>query len=84
MVDQDSAVMKALQEATINMRNLQHSLYSEHGVIFSTCPVGGHNMHGHVERIIRSVQNLLDDCDVKNKRLHATGYHFLVSRESLQ
>ena len=78
MVDQDSSVMKALKEACINMRNLQHKLFTEHGVVFTTCPVGGHNMHGHVERIIQSVQHLLEDCDVKNKKLHATGYQTLL------
>ena len=73
MVDQDGAIMKALQEAKVNMRDLQHNLHSEHGVVFTTCPVGGHNAHGHVERIIKSIQEMLDDCGVKNKRLHATG-----------
>lgn len=78
MVDQDSSVMKALKEMSVNLRDLQHSLYTEHGVVFTTCPVGGHNMHGHVERVIRSVQHLLDNCDVQNKRLHATGYQTLL------
>ena len=35
-------------------------------------------MHGHVERVIRSVQELLDEGDVKKKRLHATGYQTLL------
>ena len=74
MVDQDGAIMKGLREAKVNMRNLQHKMYSEHGIIFTTCPVGGHNVHGHVERVIKSVQELLEDSGVKNKRLHATGY----------
>ena len=78
MIDQDSAVIKCLQEASVNMRNLQHNLFTERGVVFTTCPVGGHNFHGHVERVIRSIQNLLDDCDVKSKRLHATGYQTLL------
>ena len=41
MVDQDSAVMKGLKEAKINLRDLQHKLYSEQGIFFSTCPVLG-------------------------------------------
>ena len=77
MVDQDGPVMKALKEVSVNLRDLQHRLFTEHGVMFTTCPVGGHNMHGHVERVIRSVQELLDDCNVKKKRLHATGYQTL-------
>ena len=73
MIDQDGATMKGLREAKVNLRNLQHKIYSEHGVVFTTCPVGGHNAHGHVERVIKSVQELLEDCGVKTKRLHATG-----------
>ena len=78
MVDQDGAVMKGLREAKVSLRDLQHKIYVEHGVVFSTCPVGGHNQHGQVERVIKSVQELLDDCDVKNKRLHATGFQTLL------
>ena len=78
MVDQDGPLMKALKEVSVNMRDLQHRLFTEHGVVFTTCPVGGHNMHGHVERVIQSVQHLLEDCGVKQKRLHATGYQTLL------
>ena len=68
MVDQDSAVMKTREKVDINLRNLQHKLYTEDGVEFTTCPVGGHSMHGHVECAIKSVQELLDDCEVKRNR----------------
>ena len=65
MVDQDSAVMKGLKEAKINLRDLQHKMYSERGIFFSTCPVGGHNYHGHVKRVSQSVQKLLEDAGIK-------------------
>ena len=78
MVDQDSALMKALYNAEVNLRDLQHVLYSEHGVMFTTCPVGGHNQHGHVERVIQSVQAMLEDTGVKTKRLTATGLQTLL------
>ena len=78
MVDQDGALMKGLRDAKVNMRDLQHRLYTEHGIVFTTCPVGGHNVHGHVERVIKSVQELLEEGGVKNKRLHATGYQTLL------
>ena len=73
MVDQDGAIMKALHVAEVNMADLQHKLYSEYGIVFTTCPVGVHSAHGHVERIIKSMQEMLDACGVKTKRLHATG-----------
>ena len=78
MVDKDDAIMKALRESEVSLRNLQHSLYSEFGVVFTTCPVGGHNEHGHVERIIKSIQEMLDSSGVKTKRLHATGLQTLL------
>ena len=78
MVDKDDAIMKALRESEISLRDLQQNLYLEHGVIFTTCPVAGHNMHGHVERTIRSIQEMLDSCGVKTKRLHATGLQTLL------
>ena len=59
------------------MRNLGGSLYKEFGIDFVTCPVGGHNCHGHVERVIKSVKESLDDCGLKNKRIHATGLQTL-------
>ena len=73
MVDKDSALLKALYNAEVSLRDLQHALHYEHGVIFSTCPVGGHNQHGHVERVIKSVQEMLEDSGLKTKRLTATG-----------
>ena len=78
MIDADSAILKALREAEVDLRDLQHKLYSEKGVFFTVCPVAGHNFHGQVERVIKSVQELMDDADVKNKRLHATGLQTLL------
>ena len=78
MIDKDDAIMKALRESEVSLRDLQQNLYLEHGVIFTTCPVAGHNMHGHVERTIRSIQEILDSCGVKTKRLHATGLQTLL------
>ena len=78
MVDQDSAILIGLKEAEVNLKNLQHKLYKERGIFFTTCPVGGHNYHGQVERVIRSVQNLLEDAGVKEKRFSATGYQTML------
>ena len=78
MIDKDSAVMKALREAEVCLRDLQHNLYIEKGVIFTTCSVGGHNEHGHVERSIKSIQELLADAGIASKKLHATGLQTLL------
>ena len=78
MIDQDSAILKGLRDAQVDLRNLQHQIYTENGIIFTTCPVGGHNVHGHVERVIKSIQDLLEDGGLKQQRLHATGLQTLL------
>ena len=71
--DQDSAIMSALSNAEVTLRDLEHHVYKEHQIIFTVCPVGGHSQHGQVECVIRSIQQGLNDCGLKNERLHATG-----------
>ena len=75
--DQDSAIMSALSNAEVTLRDLEHQVYKEHQIIFTVCPVGGHSQHGQVERVIRSIQQGLNDCGLKNERLHATGVQSL-------
>ena len=72
-IDDDSAIVAALTYSEVDIRDLQQQLHREHQIIFTVCPVGGHNQHGQVERVIRSVQQGLDDCGLKKERLHATG-----------
>ena len=73
LVDQDSRILKVLEEAEVRLKDLQLVLYKERGIKFRTCPVQGHNWHGSVERKIRSVQECLEKMDIANMRLHATG-----------
>ena len=60
MCDKESSLLAALSEAQVNLRDLSHKLYNEHGVLFETCAVGGHDQHGKVERTIRTIQDSLD------------------------
>ena len=78
--DQDSSIMKVLKEIRVNLRDLSHNLYSEYGVLFETCSVGGHDSHGKVERTIRSVQDSLSDLGLDNMRLHAMGIQTLCKQ----
>ena len=55
LVDKDSAILKALQEAEIPIKDVQRDLRSRIKVEFTTCPVSGHNFHGFLERKIRSL-----------------------------
>ena len=76
-LDQDSAGMSAFNNAEVEFRDLKLNLHKQHGISISVCGVGGHDRHGHVERIIRSVQESLDDCGLKQRILHATGLQTL-------
>ena len=76
-IDQDSAGMSALKMADIELRDLQLRLSREKGISFSVCGVGGHDRHGQVERVIRSVQESLKDSGLGQKILHATGLQTL-------
>ena len=66
--------MKALEEAEVSLKDMQHLCYKEKGVMFRTCPVSGHNMHGLAEAKIFAVQECLTRLKIENMRLHATGY----------
>ena len=63
MIDQDSAVFKGLRDAQVDQ------IYAENGFMCITCPVGGHNVHGNVQRVIKSVQELLDAESIKRPNL---------------
>ena len=78
LVDDDSALVKAVQEVEMNLLNTQLALHTEYGIEFSICPVSGHNQHGQVERKIRSIQDSLKEAGFQNKRLHATGFQTLL------
>ena len=77
MVDQHDPIMSAFANAELDYRDLQLQLHHQFGIIFDVCSVGGHDSHGKVERVIRSVQQGLDDCGLKTSRLHATGLQTL-------
>ena len=71
--DQDKAGMSAFDIAETELRDLKLRLYKEKKIKFSVCAVTGHDRHGHVERVIRSVQESFNDCGLKKVIIHATG-----------
>ena len=78
MVDDDSALIKAVQEVEVDLIDTKLRLQTEYGIEFEVCPVAGHNQHGHVERRIRTVQCSLEEAGLHSKRLHATGLQTLL------
>ena len=77
LCDQDQAIMSGLENAEFDYRDLQLQLHRQKGIVFDYCSVGGHESHGMVERVIRSVQQGLNDCGLQTSRLHATGVQSL-------
>ena len=69
-LDQDKS---AFQLTEVEYMDLQLRLHREKGISFSVCGVGGYDMHGHIERVIHSLQPSLEDCGLKHEILHATG-----------
>ena len=77
LCDQGSNIMKALRETEVSMVNLKLQLFQEKGIKFEVCAVGGHNEHGLVERVIRTLQESMEEAGLRNQRLTATGLQTL-------
>ena len=78
MMDQDPPLLKAMSEVELSFKDTRLKLHEEWGIEFFTCPVSGHNQHGHVERKIKTVQESLSEAGLQTKRLHATGLQTML------
>ena len=78
MIDQDSAVMRAVQNVEFEYLDMKFKLHTDWGIHFTVCPVNAHNQNGQVERKIRSVQDSLNEAGLPSKKLHATGLQTLL------
>merc|ERR1711867_190294 len=78
LIDQDSGIMKAFNEAEVNMKDIDLILFKENKIRFRTCPVSGHNMNGLAERKIGSVSESLKATGILKMRLHATGFQTVL------
>ena len=74
LVDQDSGAMSAFRSAELDILNLQHQLHTQFGISFETCPKGGHDQHGLVESLIKTIQENFEECGLKFKRIHSLGW----------
>ena len=62
-IDEGSQLKAACSKMELNLTDIQTGLKSfETGISFSTCPVGGHNFHGVVERSVMEVKKLFQVC----------------------
>ena len=54
--DYGSQLLKGCKDMVLSFSDIKHQLQSEFGVKFEPCPVGGHNVHGKVERKIKEIK----------------------------
>ena len=59
-IDEGGQLLKGCKEIEFNIMDVAKSLDSKYrvGIEFSSCPVGGHNVHGMVERSIKEVKKI--------------------------
>ena len=68
LTDEGSQLVKGCKTTNLNFQDLKSQLYRDVRVELEVCPVGGHNMHGRVERRIRHIKESLEK-SVHNERL---------------
>ena len=73
-VDLDSGALAGFQGVEFEFRDLQSRLWTQYGISFSTCPKGGHDQHGLVERAIKSIKETFLDAGLDKKRIHSLGW----------
>ena len=63
----------------LNFKDIKNRLYKEVDVEFDVCPVGGHHMHGKVERLIKEVRKSLE-ISLSNERLSVLEWETLSAK----
>jgi hypothetical protein len=67
LADQGSQLVKGCQSANFSFSDAKFRLHRDAHVSLDVCPVGGHNMHGKVERRIRHVKE--STASISNEKL---------------
>ena len=70
--------MFALNNIEFDFRDFGAEVRRAYRIEFEICPVGGHNAHGQVERVIRSVQESFDEAGFQTKKYTATALQTLA------
>ena len=77
--DEGSQLMKSCDTMTFNFKDVKENLYKDSKVEFQACPVGGHNMHGRVERKIQEVKKSIEK-SFQNQRLSVIQWETIGSQ----
>ena len=81
LIDEGSQLVKGCEDMRFNFRDSQYKLHVNHQVEFQVCPVGGHNMHGKVERKIKSIRESISK-SIHNERLSILQWETIASQVS--
>ncbi|XP_066924707.1 uncharacterized protein [Clytia hemisphaerica] len=68
LADEGGQLIKGCETMKLDIVDIAFQLHRDQRINFETCPVGGHNHHGRVERKIREVRSSLEK-SMHNKRL---------------
>ena len=60
LIDEGSQLIKGCESMKFQFADAQRKLHKDQEVEFETCPVGGHNFHGRVERKIRTIRESIE------------------------
>ena len=79
LIDEGSQLVKGCEDMRFNFRDAQYKLHLNHQSDFQVCPVGGHNMHGKVERKIKSIRESISK-SMHNERFSMIQWETVASQ----
>ena len=60
LVDEGSQLVKGCESMRLDFKDLKSKINQKSSIEYITCPVGGHNFHGRVERKIREIRSSIE------------------------
>ncbi|XP_057310088.1 uncharacterized protein LOC130648085 [Hydractinia symbiolongicarpus] len=76
--DEGSQIVSSCSSMKLNFTDIKNALHLKMNVQFKTCPVGGHNFHGKVERKIKEIKASIEK-NAHNERLSILQWETLSS-----
>ena len=77
--DEGSQLLKGCKDMRLKFKDAVNKLHKDVQIEFSSCPVGGHNFHGKVERRIQEINKSLER-SISNDRLSLLQWETLSSQ----
>merc|ERR1711867_268831 len=74
LIDQDNGIMKAFNEAEINIKDIDLVLFEENKLRLKTCLASGYNINRLAEQKIRPVFESLESAEILKMKLHVTKF----------